>query len=340
MTKLKLTIFDPSIENNQGMLSLNLGDLIIRDSINAVLDDIFPDAELTRVSTHSFPNKDAIDKVQQSDLAIVAGTNILSSHVLKYDQWKLKKGLLTYVNPPSMNTILLGVGWWQYQDKPDFITRHYYKKLLRSDGPHATRDSYSLSQLSACGVKGLFNTSCPTMWSLNQRDAARIGNNKRCLFCLTDYARDEEADDNLIRKLAKIYNGGLIFFPQGSHDLEYFHSLPASIEMADNILVLSHQYEQLINYDNAKDLDYVGTRLHAGVWCLSKGIPSLILSVDNRAWEIGADTGLPVIKRGDWDALSRWHSGADFNNMISIPQSAIDAWKDEALKVAEKTQRG
>ena len=51
--------------------------------------------------------------------------------------------------------------------------------------------------------------------------------------------------------------------------------------------------------DSDKELDYVGTRLHAGVRAMQKGRRSIILSIDNRAREMGKDYNLNVIERND-----------------------------------------
>ena len=42
---------------------------------------------------------------------------------------------------------------------------------------------------------------------------------------------------------------------------------------------------------------YLGTRLHCGILCLEYKIPSLIVSVDNRAFEMSKSLRLPLITR-------------------------------------------
>lgn len=76
-------------------------------------------------------------------------------------------------------------------------------------------------------------------------------------------------------------------------------------------------------------MDYVGTRLHAGIWCLKKGIRTMIIAVDNRARQIGADTGLPVIERDLLqNELADWINGQQ-ETSITLPWDNIALWKNQ-----------
>lgn len=74
----------------------------------------------------------------------------------------------------------------------------------------------------------------------------------------------------------------------------------------------------------------MGTRLHAGIRCLNGGHRSLIIAIDNRARQIGEDTGLPVLERED----GYLHKLADWVNHpvkteINLPWTSIDKWKKQ-----------
>lgn len=72
-----------------------------------------------------------------------------------------------------------------------------------------------------------------------------------------------------------------------------------------------------------EDIDFVGTRLHGGIRALQKKKRSLIIAVDNRAIELGADTGLPVIDRSCLEKeLLRWYDH-DFRPDIILPETGI-----------------
>jgi Uncharacterized protein conserved in bacteria len=328
---MDIVVFDPSLRDNAGGSSLNLGDVIIRQSIDAALEEIFPGAIVEHISSHAYPDKNILKQAEQADLVIVGGTNLLSSHVLEYDQWKLSSNIERYIIPPRLNVLLLGVGWWQYQDKPDLITQSYYARLLHPFLPHAVRDSYTQNKLAECGIHNTLNTSCPTLWKLHGLKTEHKGNNRQCLFCLTDYHQAPEEDDRFVAFLLKHYDH-IVFFPQGSGDAAYAASLPVFAEAGQRLTCLPHDIDALYKTVLRGGLDYIGTRLHTGAYCLNQGLPSLILSVDNRSTEIAKDINLPVTHRGNEKSIKQWLTGSSPNNVITLPLKAIEKWKKEVRK--------
>ena len=77
------------------------------------------------------------------------------------------------------------------------------------------------------------------------------------------------------------------------------------------------------------DLDYVGTRLHAGIRALNKGRRSLIVSIDNRAECIHADTGLPIICRKDISQKLGKRIEEEIHSEITMPKSNISQWMEQ-----------
>ena len=74
--------------------------------------------------------------------------------------------------------------------------------------------------------------------------------------------------------------------------------------------------------------DYIGTRLHGGIYALLHNRRSLIIEIDNRAAEIAKDTYLPTVKRGDIDSTKAWIR-APFRPKIQIDSAAIVRWKNQ-----------
>ena len=335
---MRIFIFDPSRSEHEGASSINLGDLIIRRSIDEVFDEILPGADVVRASSHQFLDGDLLEQAVQADLVFVSGTNLLSSHVLEYNQWKLSSDPSFYLVPPQLNAILVGVGWWQYQDAPDSITRNYYNRILHPSLPHSVRDSYTVNNLSCSGVSFILNTSCPTLWKLDGHDITRRQQNRKCLFCLTDYNQQPEADNRFIELLLESYDS-LIFFPQGSKDMQYAATLPSFIQAGKRILSLPHMVEAIYEILAQGELDYIGTRLHTGALSLEYGVPSLILGIDNRSQEIARDINLPVVQRGDTQAIRQWLAGGPPHGPIRLPNAEIAQWKECICKhVAAKEQ--
>ena len=88
----------------------------------------------------------------------------------------------------------------------------------------------------------------------------------------------------------------------------------------------------LASYDKIlelKNIDYVGTRLHAGISALSKCHRTIIISIDNRARNIGKDTGLPIVEREDIETLLQQKIYSEFVTDLRIPIDNIKQWKNQ-----------
>ena len=75
-------------------------------------------------------------------------------------------------------------------------------------------------------------------------------------------------------------------------DLNKIQVLPQSLEGYDNLL------------KSSDDLDYIGTRLHAGIRALQFKRKSIIVGIDNRSKEISKDINLPIINRKEMRKLN------------------------------------
>ena len=312
-----ITLCDTSVS------SQNIGDYLIMDTIQNIIAELFPQHMILRVPTHDLIRGPSYDCIRRSEHAFVCGTNLLTSHMLLYRQWKVGLFDTLFVH----DFVLLGVGWWQYQSRPDFYTRVLLHRLLSNKKIHAVRDSYTERQLRAIGFENVVNTGCPTMWTLTPEHCASIPREpaSAVVFTLTDYKPSPLQDTELVKCLLTEY-GRVYFWPQGTHDWAYIKSLGLTTK---NIAVLPPRvraYDQLLESD--PDLDYVGTRLHAGIRALTFGHRTIIIGVDNRAVEIGADTGLPVLPRAEISSLCA-KINADYDPQIKIPERNIAIWKEQ-----------
>ena len=55
---------------------------------------------------------------------------------------------------------------------------------------------------------------------------------------------------------------------------------------------------------------------------------SLILGIDNRSLEIARDINLPVVLRGDMQAIRQWLDGGPPHGPICLPNDEIAQWKE------------
>lgn len=314
-----ISILDTSI------CSPNLGDQIIMDAVNSNLQEIFGNALFIHFPTHERIWLTSYRLMKKSDLIIIGGTNLLSSNMNSYNQWKV--GLLDSLF--VKNVVLMGVGWWQYQNPPNFYTKVLYKRLLSDKFLHSVRDNYTEQQLKSIGITNVINTSCPTMWGLTTEHCDRIPQHKSqsVLVTFTEYNQKPDIDKKVVNILKEKYEK-VYFWTQQPLDYDYMRSLYGEgvIYIQPSLKSLDHLLS-----DEDIEIDYVGTRLHAGIRALQHRRKTLILAVDNRANEISKDTNLPVVGRDNIEAITSWMESNQETN-ITLPRENISLWKEQIVK--------
>lgn len=270
----------------------NLGDYIIMRYCYQVLDEIFGEKDYIDISTHRIPTKEDEHKVKATKYKFVCGTNLLTSHIEQWWNWRLPDGFRGKI--PYRNVILMGAGWGTYQDECSDYSKMIYRCLLCPSVLHSVRDQYTEEKLKSIGINNVINTGCPTMWNLTPEFCKEIPVNKArdVITTVTDYRRDVKSDNLMLNILSKNYRHVFLWL-QGKRDEEYLNTL----QRPSNLIVVPRKleaYEELLKQGS---IDYVGTRLHAGIFALNYKIRSIIVAVDNRAIEIARDTNLPIILR-------------------------------------------
>lgn len=303
------------------MGSDNCGDQIIMEACMLQLRDKLDVSAMQHVPTHQFPSDFERMLLSNSRMKILCGTNILSGHMGSYGLWKLGPDVAPY-----RNTLLLGVGFDSAVPEFDDYTRRLFQTILSKEGIHSVRDSFSEKMLREMGIQNVLNTGCPTMWGLTPEHCAAIPTQKaKNVVCtLTDYCRDEENDRAMLDILLESYQT-VYFWPQGQDDLEYIRSL----DYENKVTLVQPNLQSFDVVLDQADLDYVGTRLHAGIRALNKGRRSLIASIDNRAECIHADTGLPIIHRKDISKKLKQRIMEEVHSKITIPKSNISQWMEQ-----------
>lgn len=302
---------DPSLHSH------NLGDTIIADSIAPIVSSLADSTSLIRLPTQTYWGPGKLRRARGCGALIVGGTNLLTSHMRDYRQWKIRNYEASLLHGRAL---LLGVGWWQYQATPDKFTATLLKRIL-ADTPHAVRDSYTKQQLESIGVDAI-NTGCPTMWSLPKRPERTTEMGRSVIFTLTDYLPDVDRDRRLVRLLNGLYRK-VILWPQGRRDAVL------AAEMGFRGEVLAPTVAAFNAALGREEIDYVGTRLHAGVRALQHGVRSTTLEIDNRAREIGRDSSLPTIRVED---LGRADNILTDSRTVelTLPTGEIQRWRASA----------
>ncbi|MDW3208238.1 MAG: polysaccharide pyruvyl transferase family protein [Reichenbachiella sp.] len=312
----------------------NIGDKIICNSIVNELNHILNKVYVTNTSTHDDIGATGRKSINKADISVLLGTNALSSYfkVGRPDIWKINfKDLVSLSN----KVLLCGAGWRNYQGETSILQKLTYQRILTKQWIHSVRDSHTKNMLAKCGISNVVNTSCPTLWSLDQEFCKTIPTQKsgRVVFTLTRHKPDPN-DLVMIMVLIENYDR-VLFWPQQIEDYDYLSGLVTK-ELFNEIELVP---PSLSAYDcllDEKDIDFVGTRLHGGIRAIQKGNRALVVSIDNRATEISRDTKLPTIKRSVIpDQLETMIRGS-FETNIVLPHDEINRWKDQFLKIIPK----
>lgn len=316
-----ISVFDTSIATQ------NIGDEIIMDAVYNELYDVFKDDMFLRIPSHEVIGISSLSLIRNSVFGIVGGSNILSSAMNRYKQWKITLIQSYFI---KQKVLLLGVGWRNYQDKPNFITKLLLNQLLNRKYIHSVRDSYTEAKLKEQGFSNVLNTSCPTMWQLTTEHCQDIPLSKAdtVVFTLTDYSKDINADVFLIETLLENYKN-VHYWVQSRKDLIYLNELNIDI---DKIKIISPSLRAYTNFLETRDCDYVGTRLHGGVRALQKKKRTIIIGVDNRAIEKKKDFNLTVIERHELNSDLKKLINSELKTDIKIPTDNIVKWKAQFLK--------
>ncbi len=309
--------------------SLNKGDEIIMECVREELQFITKGNFVINLPTHIAPfhsyqvwrNSNRVKVYKNADYKFVGGTNLLIPNMLThFPQWNLN----VFNYKAVADCVLVGVG--AGAGKPaNKYTRYLYSKLLNNEYLHSARDERSKVIMESYGVKAI-NTGCVTMWKLTPEFCQRIPKNKasRVVFTLTTSLKVNENDQKLIDILVRSYDE-VYFWPQGIDDYEYF----SKFKNIDKVNVIDSEvkaYDELLSQD---DLDYVGTRLHGGVYAMRHCKRAIIIAIDERAREINKGNNLNCIEKSDIPRKLEEMIYSEFSTKIVMPFDEINRWKNQ-----------
>lgn len=303
----------------------NKGDDIImecvRSELGFILNDAFESTLPTQVSSFHWyqvwRNSYRIRLYANSDLKFIGGSNVLCKNMLThYPQWNIN----WFNSKPLVGSIGVGIGSGA-GDKTNWYTRRLYRKVLSHDYYHSVRDQRTKDYMESLGLKAI-NTGCVTMWMLTPEFCRTIPTKKsrRVVFTLTGFMTCRESQfivDTLVDNYEEVY-----FWPQGIQDFQYFQRLN-NIECI-NILPSSKEAYDVYLTDN--DTDYVGTRLHGGIYAMRHGRRAIIISIDERAMEINKTNHLICIDKKEIQQLPAMIN-SELETRVVMDFDAIHRWK-------------
>lgn len=318
----KIVLFDTA----QG--TTNEGDYIIKEGIEREMQYLFKDQCIVRYSTHqpisrfcqTFRKNLIYKTCNSSDYKFLCGTNLFMNSLLRiFPNWNINLTSCQYYR----GSVAIGCGMDMNTRHTNIYTKTIYKRILSQDYIHSVRDERTKKFFESLGVKAV-NTGCPTLWGFTPELCESIAKKKKnnVIFTLTDYKKNPSLDREFIELLRSHYNK-LLFWVQGYNDYEYLKSI-SNIDDIEIIPQSLAAYEQALKLT---DVEYVGTRLHAGIYAMQKGIRSIIVSIDNRAEDMRESYNLPVVSRKNVSNKIT----SEFETKICVPHKTIQLWKEQFI---------
>lgn len=312
--------------------SLNRGDCVIMESFRKELQFILKDNFEMTLPTQTPPyhwyqvwrNSFALQRFANCDLKFLGGTNLLIPNMLThYPQWNIN--LFNY--KPIQGTILVGVGAGGGVEKGcNWYTRHLYQKVLNHDYYHSVRDERTKQFVESLGLKAI-NTGCVTMWMFTPEFCRQIPTKKADkVVCtinhhnLTD-KRDQYIIDTLSRNYKEVY-----YWPQFLEDYGYLHRF----KNVENFHILQATKEDYDRFLTENECDYVGTRLHGGIYAMRHARRSIIISFDERARAINERNHLNCVDKDNIEELEDMIN-SEFSTDVKMDFDAIAQWKSQFL---------
>ena len=321
-----ITLFDTAVGSS------NLGDEIILEAVRREMALVFESGLTLRLATHinnftglqMLRHNGKIAFFEQADLKFICGTNLLSQKRFGKvnQQWQLKRSNL----PVYKNCILVGVGATTGDTVMEAGAARLYKKVLSGNYIHSVRDDHTLKLVEALGVRAV-NTGCPTLWGLTEEHCRSIPKGKApdCIFSISGYAdqKEPEADRELLEILSAAYENKWAWI-QTTEDENYLNRFDP-----EGKIPRIYSLEQFRRLLKPGQVDYVGTRLHGGVFALQTGCRSLVIAIDQRAMGFHETNNLPVLPREEVrnGLEKRLHDG--FETRISLPEKEIRLFKEQ-----------
>ena len=312
--------------------TFNKGDDIIMECTRKELAPLLENAFEITLPTHVSPfqwyqvwrNSLYVQRIASCDYKFVGGSNILIPNLLThFPQWNIN--LFNY--QPMKGCILVGVGAGAgAEGKMSKYTRMVYQRLLNHDFFHSARDERSKQYIERLGLKAI-NTGCVTMWMLTPEFCATIPTTKadRVVFTLTAStnpqrkAKHQQMIDILLRNYHEVW-----FWPQGIDDLDHFRHLNDT----ESIRILAANKQAYDDFLTQNDTDYVGTRLHGGVYAMRHGRRAIIIAIDERARSINEKNHLNCIDFDHLDDLEEMIT-SEFKTKIVMDFDSIRQWKSQ-----------
>lgn len=310
----KILMFDTAIDTG------NLGDEIILGSVYREMADILDNASVYRMGTH-IQNYSAIQMIAHKflkpdtkirdinetvDYKFIGGTNLFldNLHGIR-PQFMLNLFNLSLYK----DAVFVGVGRsGNFKNVTDMYTRYLYTHSLSMNFIHSVRDEGTKEALENMGIQAI-NTGCPTLWRFTKEFCESIPKRKSqnvvCSVSGHIPQRNPDKDKQMLTCLKRNYDK-IYVWVQTAIDEEYFKTLVNEDKYPYRFIYSLNKFKRILENGN---VDYIGTRLHGGVYALQHKVRTIIVAIDERANGFYESNNIPVLQREDIERLDEAING-------------------------------
>lgn len=319
----KILLLDTSIGTS------NIGDFIIMECVRKELAPILSENFVYNMPTHLpafnsfavFRNSWAVQNYANADWKFAGGSNLLVKDLkTHYPQWNIHP----FDSAPLNGTILVGVGAGAGEYTNNYTTK-LYNKVLNHEYFHSVRDERSKIYVEKeLGLKSI-NTGCVTMWMLTPEFCKSIPKKKADVAIITLTARPElNLNEQKMIDIVKKNYSKVYCWIQGDLDLDYYNKF----KNTDGIQLIPPNKDAYEHILNTEDLDYIGTRLHGGIYAMRHKKRAIIIAIDERAKEIHKGNNLNCLSINEIDQLDELIN-SEIETKVSMPFDEIERWKSQ-----------
>jgi len=318
----QVLLFDTAIATT------NTGDEIILDSVKKGLKPILYEALFFRLGTHienyslyQMNNNWKYHMLcEKADYKFICGTNLIVNNLSirnLFPQWML----FPWNAKLYKDSVLVGAGKVSDYKTINKYTKWLYSKVLSKKYKHSVRDEASKKVLENLGLQAI-NTGCPTLWSLSSEFCEMIPRKKSDSVVLSVSGYTDQSNkelDQIMIDIIKNNYSKVYAWIQTVMDKNYLDSLLNT----DNIeyIYSLEKYSDILNQGNT---DYVGTRLHGGVFALQHRCRTIVIAIDQRAIGFHESNNLPIIVRENIMSDLEKKINTEWSTNIKLNQSAIN----------------
>ena len=303
--------------------TFNKGDEIIMECVWKELEFLTNKNFVLTLPTHVSPfhwyqvarKSNALMTFANSKYKFAGGSNLLVKDLMThYPQWNIN--LFNY--QPLKGIVMMGIGAGA-GNKSNWYTIYIYKHMLSKEYYHSMRDERSKDYVKSLGLKAL-NTGCVTMWMLTPDFCKQIPTEKSETVVFTITGTDAR-NQQLVNILKNNYSR-IVFWPQGHLDFDSFKAL----RNTNGIEILPATKDAYDQFLTNTETDYVGTRLHGGVYAMRHKRRAIIIAIDERARGINENNNLNCI---EFDQLEKLDDmiNSSLETKIKMPFEEINKWR-------------